>query len=448
MATWANHTLKAAMQTAFGTAATTGFEALLCDKPRVQFATEVEELDLLTGQVGAAPERVIGRRSGTLAFTIPLEGFVNPYDPTAENPGGAPVGNDVIPPWLALVANAMGSNMSAADTNANFWKGTHISCSEYTAGGVASATSTSIVLDNAGASNKVLVGEAVLTALSATSVVPQWGWVKTKAVQTLTLFEASVNTVNNAAGNVYGTATAYVSSEVTSTKAMTFRWTGNDATLCYILKDCICESFKITWESGETPTVEFNFKFYDYSMDTAAGGLTVPDAHLRIPQIIGTKNGRATIAGTATCGLEACTFEWKATIVETKCHGTSSGVSGVSIIQPRVVASFSIPHDTGDTVYDDAGVAAVLGSHVWQSALELGTRKSVGVYVGTQVGKMFALLIPSGLVVETPAVADRDGVVAYTLTIEAASYTADTAADTAETSADSPLDSLGRVALG
>lgn len=447
MATWADHTLKAAMQTAFGTAATTGFEALLCDKPRVTFNTDVQELELLTGQVGAAPERIIGRRSGTIAFTLPLEGFVAGYDPTAENPGGAPVANDVIPPWLALVANAMGSNMSAADTNANFWKGTHISCSEYTAGGVASATSTSIVLDDAAASNKVLVGEAVLLAVSATSVVPQWGWVKTKDAQTLTLFEASVNTVNDAAGNIYGTATAYSSSEVTSTKALTMRWNGDNAALCYILKDCICESFKITWESGATPTVEFTFRFYDYSMDKTAGGLTVPDAYKRIPQIVGTKNGRATIAGTATCGLEACTYEWSATLRETKCHGTSSGVSGVSVIKPRIKASFSLPHDTGDTVYDDAGSAGNTGSHVWQSALELGTRKSVGVYVGTQVGKMFALLIPSGLVVETPAVADRDGIVAYTLTIEAATYTADTT-NTTETSADSPIDSLGRVALG
>ena len=447
MATWADHTLKAAMQTSFGTAATSGFEALLCDKPRVTFATVVEELDLLTGQVGAAPERIIGRRSGSLAFTLPLEGFVTGYNPSLENPGAAPVANDVIPTWLALVANAMGSNMSAADTNANFWRGTHLSCSEYTAAGVTSATSTSIVLDNATASNKVLVGETVLTALSTTSVVPQWGWVKTKAAQTLTLFEASVNTVNDAAGEVYGTATAYASSEVTSTKALTFHWTGNDATLCYILRDCVCESFKITWESGSTPTVEFSFRFYDYSMDKTAGGLTVPDAHVRVPQIVGTKNGRATIAGTATCGLEACTFDWKATIVETKCHGTSSGVSGVSIIKSRVAASFSIPHDTGDTIYNDAGVSANTGSHVWQSALELGTRKSVGVYVGTTVGKMFALLIPSGLVVETPAAADRDGIVAYTLTIEAASYTTDET-DTGETSANSPLDSIARVSLG
>jgi len=450
MASWTEHSLKVAMQSAFGTANTTdsNFHALLCDKPRVTFDTAIEELELLTGQVGAAPERVVGRRSGSIAFTIPLEGFKDGYDPTGENPGGAPVGSvEVIPPWLALVANAMGSNLSAVTTNADFWRGLHLSTSQYTAGGVSSATSTAITYDNATASDKIDVGQAVLTALSATSTVPQWGWAKTKAGQVVTLFEASINTVNDAAANAYGTATGYQSSEVSSTKPLTMRWVGDDTTFAYILRDCICESFKITWESGEVPKVEFTFKFYDFSMDKTKGGLVTPDAYDRIPQIVGSINGRATVAGTATCGLEACSFEWKATIRETKCHGTGSGISAVSIIKPRVTLQCTIPHDSGDTVYDSAGSAGNTGSHQWQSALELGTRKSFGVYVGAKVGRMFALLVPSGLIVATPAVQDRDGVVAYQLTVEAASYTADST-DTAETSADSPLDSIARVALG
>lgn len=449
MAAWNDSSLLVAMQSAFGTANTTDgdYQALLADTPQVTFDTEVTELELMTGQVGAAPERIIGRRSGTLTFSIPAEGLVSGYDPASENPGGAPAGNEVIPMWMNLLANAMGSNLSAVSTNANFIRGLHCSTSQYTAGGMLSGTTTSIVCDDATASNKIDVGQLVVAALSATNTSPQIGWVKTKAAQTLTLFEASVNDVNDAAAHLYGTATAYVSSEITSTKALGFRWTGADAVLCYDLIDAICERASFTWEVGAVPTIEFTYRFYDFRMNKADGGLVVPKAYNRIPQIIGSVNGRATIAGTATCGIESATWEWSATLRETKCHGSTTGIQAVEVIKPRVRCSFSIPHDTADIVYDSAGSpSAGLGQHQWQSALELGTRKSIGLYVGSQVGKIFSFLIPSGLLIAAPQVGDRDGTVAYTLEIEAASYSADTT-DTAETSADSPLDSIARVGL-
>lgn len=447
MATWTDHSLLVAMQSAFGTAASSGFVALQAEVPKASFQTESETLDLMTGQSQASAERVIGRRHGSITFKLPLEGFKQGFDPTAEDPGGAPSGSvEVIPPWACLVANALGSNLSNVSTNADFWRGKHLSVSQYTSGGVASATSTEVVYDNATASDKVDVGQLVVTATSATSTSPQIGWAKAKATQTVTLFEASVNTVNSASAHAYGTATAYASSETSSVKPLTFRWVGQNSALGYILRDAICEKVVITWESGQTPTCEMTFKFYDYLADSTIGGLQVPSAYDRIPQIVGSTSGRATIAGTATCGLESCTWEWSATLRETKCHGTGSGISAVSVYKPRVKVSFSVPHDSSDAIYDAAGASATQGSHVWQSALELGTRKSLGVYVGTKVGKVFSLLIPSGLVVETPS-PDVGEDVRYTVTMEAASYTGDST-DTAETSADSPIDSVARIGLG
>ena len=449
MSAWNDHSLKVAWQTAFGTpnADDAHYLALLAQVPDVSFDTEVTELELMTGTVGAAAERVIGRRSGTLKFTIPLEGFVSGYDPTAENPGGAPVGDEVIPLWMCMLANAMGSNNSAVASHANFIRGAHLHNEAYLAAGMASGTAGTIVLDANPVAGVFCPGALVVAALSPTNTSPQIGWIATKATVNLTLFEDAKNDVNDNAAHMYGTATAYQSSEITSTGALGFRWTGPDATLCYDLIDGIADNIKLTWESGEVPTAEFNYKFYDFRLNKADGLLTVPNVYTRIPKLVGSVNGRATIDGANTCGLEAATWEWSATLRETKCHGTDSGISAVEVIKARVKASFSIPHDTTDVGYDAAGApSAGLGQHEWQSALELGTRKSLGCYVGSQVGRIWSFLIPSGLVTSVQ-VGDRDGTVAYTIEVEAATYSADST-DDAETSADYPIDSISRVALG
>lgn len=444
MAYWLDSSLGFAKQSAFGTANSTDgdFAFLKCELPKVSFANEKEELDLLTGQVGAATERLVGRRSGTLSFAIPLEGLKAGYDATTDDPGDT----GVLPGWFVLLANAMGSNMSAVSTAADFEAGLMASVSAYTAAGVASATSTAITFDDATASDKIAVGELVVTAASGTSTTPTIGWAKAKAGQVVQLFEASGNTNNPATTNVYGTATAYASSEVSATAPVTFRWAGDNTTFCYILSDCIADSIKINWESGVVPTAEFSFKFYEFGMDKTKGGLVVPDSFQRIPQLVGASNGRATIDGSMACGLESCTWEWTAELKEVKCHGGTQGITAVSIRTPRIKASFSVLHTSSDLVYDAAGSAGNVGQYVWQSKFERNVRVSMGVYVGSTVGRIWSLLLPSALLTETPAVEDRDGSVAYTLNLEAGSYTGDTT-DTAETTANSPINSIARVGL-
>ena len=88
-----------------------------------------------------------------------------------------------------------------------------------------------------------------------------------------------------------------------------------------------------------------------------------------------------------------------------------------------------------------------MGQHIYQSALELGSTVSVGAYVGTQVGKVWAMLLPAARIVAVPQVSLRDDQVAYQLEMEAGAYTGDST-DTAETTADSPIDSIGRISLG
>lgn len=456
---WTDHSLAFALQadlTTTSTLADAAFVPLLCDAPKVTFSTEVTELDLATGQVGAAGERIVGRRSGSVSFVVPLQGLKSGYAPAAEQPGGAPVGTvEVLPPWFLLLANAVGCNVEAlagatlADKNTNFWRGTFLQSAPYAAGAVVAAgtDATHLVLDGGETANYVAGG--FLSAATSAAVAPFLGFIKTKveATETSTLFEATrapAANYDDDNANVYGTGTAWQSDD--QPVYFTARWSGPDTTFAYIFSGLVCESWKLSLDAGPTPQVEFTFRFYDYSMDKTRGGLVVPDAFVRTPQLVGSKSGVAMLDGAVKCGLDGVSVEWKATLRESKCHYASQGIAAVAIIKPRWSVSFSVPHDRDDFVYSDAGVAGNTGSHVWQSSLELGTTHSLGIYVGPAIGRCLGVLVPGAFVTSVPSIGDRDGAQAYTLTLEATAYSGDTT-DGGETSATTPINSVGRVAL-
>ena len=455
---WTDDTLLLALQddlTTPSTLAANEFQAVLCERPSVKFDTDVSELDLTSGQVGAAGEVIVGRRSGTMTVVVPLQGCKDAYDPTAENPGGAPVGSvEVLPPWFILMANALGCNVESlagatlSDKNTNFWRGTFLSNSAYGAAKVTAAgtDSTHVQGDAAeGALHKA--GQLILAAIS-TAVAPLIGFIKTKVVDLMTLFEAgraaAANYDDNGA-NIYGTATAWQSDD--QPRYLTAYLTGPDTKLCYVITGLVCEGFTLNLNAGDTPTIEFAFRFYDYQMDKTKGGLVVPDAYDRMPQLVGNKSGVLMLDGAVKCGLEDVKLEWKADVREQRCHYAPQGIGSVAIVKPRTTISFVVPHDKDDVVYDDAGTPGNTGSHVWQSSLELGTTHSVGVYVGPAVGRCLGVLLAAGRVSAAPSMDLREGMRSYAVQLTAGTYTGDST-DTAETSADSPLDSPVRVGIG
>jgi hypothetical protein len=192
--------------------------------------------------------------------------------------------------------------------------------------------------------------------------------------------------------------------------------------------------------------VEFNYKFYDYQANKTLGGLVVPDDFTRIPQIVGTINGYASLSGALRCGLKNCTLEFTQEIVEIPCHSASQGIGSVAFRKPRVRVGASILHDSADLIYNSAGASVNQGSHVWQAALELGTVLSLGVYVGAAPGRCFAFRVPALRLVEVPAVEVADDGVRYTLVGEASAYSGDSAIN-GETAANSPLNALLTVAV-
>lgn len=455
---WTDSSLLLALQadlTTPSTLAANEFVALLCDTPKLSFNTEVTELELTTGQVGAAPEKIVGRRSGSITFAVPMQAFKTGYDPTAENPGGAPVGGvDVIPPWLALVANALGCNVGSlagatlSDKNTNFWKGTHLSNTGYGAAKVTAAGTDSTHLEVDAGEQANHKGGQLVAAATGVAAAPFLGFVKSLAGQVFTVFEAArapTGNYDDNAANVYGTATAWQSDN--QPKLLTAYWTGPNTKACYVLSGLVCESFKITLDAGQVPTVEFTYRFYDYYLDKTKGGLVVPDSYNRTPQLVGAKSGQLMLDTAVKCGLEGVSLEWKATIRESKCHYAEQGISSVAIVKPKIIMGFSVPHDAdNDLAYDAAGSPGNVGSHQWQASLELGTTHSVSLYVGPAAGKCFALMLPAAKVSAVPAIGDRDGAQAYTIQVEAGTYSGDSACN-GETSFNSPLNSIVRVAL-
>lgn len=429
------------------------FVAIACDKLVPKLATEVIEFELLTGQAGAEPERIPGRRSGTITVSMPLETFKDGYDSTAENPGGVPVGGiEVVPPWFCIYGNVLGSHIDGINTgdplstqNTNFWRGAHLSNNERTTNGVTAAgtDSTHIVVDNAPASDKIKAGELVVAALGDTSA-PQLGYVKTKAVQTLTLFDPSVNVAANNAAHIYGTSTAWVSDE--QQRPLTMRWTGQGNNQCYELTGVMFKTAKQGLDSGGVPTIELSGEFVDYRIRKADGGLVVPDVYERAPSLIGAHYGILQIDSVDTCDLEAVTCEFTSEFRYGKCHSAAQGIESITVLKKRVRFNFSIGHDNADAVYDAAGAPATEGSHLWQSKLELGTLLTIGCYVGPRPGRIFAQLVASARIIAVPDASDRDGVLAYSIQTAASTYSGDTT-DTAETSADAPIDSPYRCSL-
>lgn len=445
MAYWQEHSLGCAPQSAFGTSNVTpsDYAWLQCDKPKVQLNRESEELELLTGQVGAAGEKLQGRRHGTLSFTIPLEGLVSGYNPTTQNPGDT----GVLPPWFILFANSLGSYIGNVTTAADFWAGDHISCSAYNAAGVASATSGAITWANGAPSASVKAGQLVATATSATSTAIQMGWAKTKAALVTTLFEASGQTVNDPTGNLYGSATTWISAAHANQKPVTFRWSGENSAAAKILVDAVCTGWELTWDSGQVSKITFNYSFYDYYDDSTVGGLVVPAAFQRVPQLVGSNNGRATIGGSVRCGLESCKIVYKCEVAEYRCHSATQGIAGVSYRKPRISVSMSVPYTTDDPIYDSAGSIATSGQNIWESRLEQGTTTSLACYVGSRIGRSFAFLVPAAKLSGVPQIAEvGGGAVGYSLEFEAGSYTGDST-DTAETTTNSPIDSIFRAGL-
>jgi len=104
-----------------------------------------------------------------------------------------------------------------------------------------------------------------------------------------------------------------------------------------------------------------------------------------------------------------------------------SGVAGFQIVRRNPTVTFSVYRDVDEEVDDFVSQ----------------TGKTFAMQIGSEPGRMIALLVPNALITSYPTAQNLDGMVGATVTVEAGNYTGDTgsAADT------NPIDTNFRIAF-
>jgi len=397
------------------------YKSIRCEKPSITTTGTVSRLDTLDGIPGSAQAVVVGsKHGGELSFKMPLTGFKDGYDPTTEDPGDT----GVIPEWLCLAANAMGSGVrslssSGATLQADFWKGAHLSNSAYAAANIAAASTTDLLKTSSAAGYEV--GQLVAFDPSGSGAPAELsGWIKEKAVNDLTLFEA-LGFAGSTGGNMYGTATGYISSA--QPRVLSAIYTGDDTTdagagasAAYRLTGLICRGFSLSLEAGDTPMIEFRY-YYTNREQITATGLSIPSARPRIAPILGSRGGALRVDGAVRCGIGSFSVELECAIAETRCHSAPQGVSEALVTAKTVKVSCQVPWDSADAVTG--------GVHLWEKRLEDETATSMSVTTGEDKGRMLGMLVPAAQQVDFPGMTDADGRLSYDLTMEAGAYSAD-----------------------
>jgi len=414
MATWAlrDVSIGFALQSDLTTTATTGFEYLPAEVAVPDLVRDAEDLQFATAQVGAyQPPAVGGKHGSTFTVRIPLRGFKSGYDATAEQPG---VDADVISREIALLGAILGSNNSAASSNANLMKGAHLQASNaYTANDVSSATATAVTVQAASGANYA-VGDFACFDDNGGQTAPQLGFIKSIAGDVLTLFEGSANTASSNDEN-YGTVTAYLSNA--EPLPLTFRIVGDQTQFGQIFTGCIPVSGSITLNANQTSILEVTFQSTSREWDATIGGLQTSDAFTRLPPIIGNNGGRIAVGGSQACGLTDVTLSFENELKWFECASGAEGYSAVKVVSRAWSLSYAVPHDSADTITS--------GEHQHEYGFEQGMSGSVSITVGTTVGRIMSILCPSWHIYEQPALEDIDGVLYHRLNLRPGEYSGD-----------------------
>jgi hypothetical protein len=162
--------------------------------------------DLASGAYGTFEPPAPGSKSGgTLKIAGRIECMMALYAGVSNNPGDT----GVISPIMSLIANALGSVSADVTTDAEFWKGFHLTRVPYAALGI-NAVSASTTIASVNLFSDYTVGALAYWDPATPSTTPSFGFVKstTDAVQDLaTMFEAMAVAPTDL-DVAYGTATA------------------------------------------------------------------------------------------------------------------------------------------------------------------------------------------------------------------------------------------------
>ena len=416
MAYWSIESEKSvlmAWQSAWGTAATTGFQALDVEMSVPEHARDTEDMQFGVADAVSRRAPAIGGKART-TFTISgvLQSCKSGYDPTSE----APItNNDVLAYTSSLIAWAVGGVPSLVTTNQKHLDGAGGYAEDYDATGTQSATSSAITVAAVTGSNYD-DGNLVAVSTATADTVPQVGFIKSIAGDVLTLFEASRNT-SAASDKVWPTATFKWSAD--EPKPLTIRVQGpaNEEGLEYA--DVICTGGTLTPSPGGS--IKFELSCMSGGVrkwDATIGGLSAPTKFIRVPPAVGSQGSYYTFKGAETC-LSDLSISWSRDLHLVPGGGAAGdeGFCDFVFSNTEIKASVAIPYQTADTITS--------GDHVHETDMVAETLVSLGVYIGIAPGKSCAILLPSMHHASVPKLETVEGALYNRLDLRADAYSGD-----------------------
>lgn len=407
---WSYKTFSFARQADLTTEASTNFIKYACEVAIPKRGREVVDLDYATGQFGSRGPVVVGaRQGGEISIKAPLCGLRTGYDPATSAPGDA---NLTTPPIAILLANALGSRNGSVSSAANYSQGVGLYNEAYDAAAVVSSSTTTVVNLDSGLGAGILLQSLLAIGVPTTNALRQLGWVYSIATDAVTLAEAWTGAANNG-DNVLPSATACLNAN--EQIPMTFVIRGAQASFVDVAVGCVAKSIKLTCEAGQVPMVEITYGvFGDMYRDSTGGAVEVPDDDWPVLRpVVGAFGGRATVNGTALCGLEKLMLDIALDVQPRLCHGALQGVSQVDTVSKQVTLSFSVPRDSTDTIEGD-------GNDQWQAALASAAAFPIAVYCGSQAGLIWSCYLPTMSIMEEPQLEDVGGRVYYAVKLRPA----------------------------
>lgn len=414
-------------QSNYTTAAATGsasdWTQIVCQKPEISFNQQVEDFDLLTGQVGVEGDVVPGsEHGGTITITCPLRSQTAAYDADSDTPSSSPE--------FTLIAECFGGSTTTA----------------LTTNGVASVTDANTLVASNGAAFPI--GKAV--ALGANkNAVDAIVFAKSSTGTTIELLEDlpanNAPTYNShgvaADDEVFPMITAFSASSQPTPK--TFRWAGDDSSHDWRMVGCMPTKCTITMSASKTPYVTLEYTFTK-AVYEASGALFTSTDRLTIPPILGDSGGWFQIKGvqdadgtvsSAFLGAANVQLEVECTQDTIEAHSALQGVHDVKISQRRFMVSFDAP--LGDSDYASS-------KHVWDNYFNGQTAFSVSCMAGTQCGRLFAFVIPAVKMNAQASVATiGDTKVGFSVAGSAKKYTSD-----GDGTVSGAQNSVARIAIG
>lgn len=398
------------------------------------FAAEVEipeitrqvfDIAAKTGQVGAKQAPVVGARRANVKIKMPMYGFKRTFSSATEEPG---VTDGVVSAAQVFLGLLLGSVDGTAMSATEIRKGKALGISDFTTtfgatfanntvNAIPSATTVTV---QGGEGAKYKPGQMIAWGSSLTDAAQAVSWIKSIAVDTLTLVDAPGNTPQ---ANDDGFPSVVAFQSFAPPAPLTIRLLGPDAAFKIALVGCIPVKGSISAKAGEPPMVEIEFaavNVVEYGSGGLAQTLTV-DPSLPGP-LVGNGAGRLTwaAAGSAMAALHGVTelkIDIENKINDVQSHNTASGISERAIVDREIKVTFAIPRSSSDTITS--------GSHAWDVAAVQGSSYQMAVYGGSVPGTLMSIFLPALHQFAPPKVVDRDGMVYDELQFRCGVYTAD-----------------------